>query len=572
MLLREGNVPLAGKQLVKAKDAYDGFRALCRQHDVEKQPDLLDDYESHCTRVLEAFTPRVAPGKHVVRTLERVIARLPRRRPRHPGRTLAALDAVITAGQSAPDQEIDQRVVRELARMLRARVLFHYAAGRYLSLEHQRRHTLSTWTMRRLVCDDEFLVKKVRRRPEFWRPEQRRPGGVIRFAVGRGVACLARKSPFRNREARAVRTVLRFLAERREKPQAPLTVARDIRGRRTREPRPIEGLVGTSRPWRRTLRNVWRFAPTDCSVIVLGETGTGKEGVARALHLASERAQGPFITVNCGAVHTETLASTLFGHVRGAFTGADRPRRGLFVAAHRGTLFFDELSEMPYDMQTALLRVLEERTILPLGATKPRRIDVRIVSATHSDIDAAVATGRLRSDLVHRLDVARLVLPPLRERMSDLPLLTSHLLARAEIAQTMHMDALEALARHTWPGNVRELDNVLRAAALLSDGPVIEPAVVEHVLDSRRRAQASAPRLAAPLTPRAREIVLRMGDRWCSTPELAAELGVSPRTINRELAEMLDSGLVEAFGRARARRYRACRDSSGFGVAQPEVH
>ncbi|MDJ0974233.1 MAG: sigma 54-interacting transcriptional regulator [Planctomycetota bacterium] len=562
-LLAQGRVAGAARVLARGADAYRSFRELARRRRAERLPKMLRDYEEHAVRVLRRFSPPIKAGQHPVSRLCRVVGQLPRKRRRYGMRTLRALDAIVTAGQDAPSTEVNGRIAESLARMLGARVLLHYSRGRYHKQEDQRIHTLSTWTLVRLARDRKLVARRVKPAPEFWRPEQRRPSGLLSVPLGRGVACLARSRPFRRREVRAVRSLLRLLAPHRMEAGAPAK-----RGRGPALPkraRAIKGLVGQSKPWRRVLRDIWRVAPTDCAVLVLGESGTGKEHVARGLHLASPRAHGPFVALNCGAIHQDTLQSELFGHVRGAFTGADRNRPGCFRQAHRGTLFLDEVGDMPPAMQVALLRVLEEKQVLPLGSTEFVKADVRVVCATNKNLEHEVEAGRFREDLLHRLDVVRLALPPLRERPADIPLLAHHLLARTTRAKELHPDALEVLASYGWPGNVRELDNVLQASALLTDAPQVGPEVIEHLLE-RRRAQALRPeRRRSSLSPRATAVLTTMSHEWWSAPRLAQALGVSTRTVNRELTRLMDSGLVEALGQARARRYRTtsdCRDSS----------
>ncbi len=222
-----------------------------------------------------------------------------------------------------------------------------------------------------------------------------------------------------------------------------------------------------------------RVAASSATVLVTGETGTGKELVARALHDGSARAQGPFVALNCAAFPEGLLESELFGHERGAFTGADAARRGLFEAAHQGTLFLDEIGELPLAAQAKLLRVLSDGLVTRLGARTPIPVDVRIVSATHRDLAAAVQAGRFREDLYFRLAVVPLHVPALRERPDDLPLLAGHLVRQAcrrmgVPPRPVSATALERLAGYSFPGNVRELSNLLERALILAEGPAIE--------------------------------------------------------------------------------------------------
>jgi DNA-binding NtrC family response regulator len=206
-------------------------------------------------------------------------------------------------------------------------------------------------------------------------------------------------------------------------------------------------------------------------VLIEGESGTGKELAARAIHEASARAAGPFVTVDCSAIAENLIDSHLFGHVRGAFTGADRDRKGAFVEASGGTLFLDELGELPLAAQAKLLRVLEAQTVQPLGADRPVKVDTRVVAATHRDLGRMVATGAFRFDLFYRLAVVHVALPPLRDRLEDLPHLISTFYARRGVAPgPIDGDNLERMRRHAWPGNVRELRNALERAWAMS-GP-----------------------------------------------------------------------------------------------------
>jgi two-component system, NtrC family, response regulator AtoC len=222
-------------------------------------------------------------------------------------------------------------------------------------------------------------------------------------------------------------------------------------------------------------RLLTRVAPTDSTVLITGESGTGKGVAARRLHELSARRDGPFVSVNCGAIPDTLIESELFGHTKGAFTSADRARKGLFAQADRGTIFLDEIGELPLAMQTKLLHVLESKEVRAIGGEATRKIDVRIVAATNRDLPSMVRDGRLREDLFFRLSMFQIPMPPLRERRGDLPALIKHLLARrvqSPGAQRLEMDpeAEDLLVAFDWPGNVRQLENVLHRAAILADG------------------------------------------------------------------------------------------------------
>ena len=254
---------------------------------------------------------------------------------------------------------------------------------------------------------------------------------------------------------------------------------KQVKALRDSQPSGLEGLIGQSEALKRVVDMAHRAAPTDLTILVQGESGTGKEVLARAIHRLSVRKDGPFVPVNCAAIPEGLLESELFGHERGAFTGAVRARPGRFELAKEGTLFLDEIGDMPLSMQAKILRVLQEREFERVGGTRTMTADVRVIAATHRDLDAAVAQGTFRQDLFYRLQGVGIVLPPLRERVDDLPLLATHLLERAAQRLTrqpavLSPEALRCLWTYSWPGNVRELQHVLEGAMVLSDG-VIRP-------------------------------------------------------------------------------------------------
>ncbi len=253
------------------------------------------------------------------------------------------------------------------------------------------------------------------------------------------------------------------------------------------------GLVGSSEPMRRVLEQIRKVAVTDATVLVLGESGTGKELVARALHEASPRREKPFVSVSCAAIPEGLLESELFGHEKGAFTGAIRRKLGRFELAHEGTLFLDEVGEIPAATQVKLLRVLQERCFERVGGEETVEVDVRVISATNRDLAAAAREGRFREDLYYRLDVVAISLPPLRERPGDVEELANHFLARlaprlGRAVKGFTPEAIECLRRHRWPGNVRELENVLEQALVFTDGERIRPGDLPEAL---RRAPAA---------------------------------------------------------------------------------
>ncbi|HEY0093377.1 MAG TPA: sigma-54 dependent transcriptional regulator [Archangium sp.] len=340
------------------------------------------------------------------------------------------------------------------------------------------------------------------------------------------------------------------------------------RSRRTGEEEKLLGsLVGQSAPMRALVRQLGRVLQAEVPVCILGETGTGKELVARAIHEQGARARGPLVAVNCAAFAESLLESELFGHDKGAFTGAFATHKGCFEQAQGGTLFLDEVGEMSASTQVRLLRTLQERTIRRVGGTTELRIDVRIIAATHRDLLAEVKAGRFREDLYYRLAVYPLRVPPLRERASDIPLFIHHFLRKSggsdkgRPSRVSH-EVLEALLRYHWPGNVRELENVLHRAALSCDGPQIELAHLPSelralVLPAIPKGLPSAREvLAEPLLEvdavvpirelERREILKALAVTNGSVTKAARLLGLGRATLYRRLGELNLSAALDA--------------------------
>jgi DNA-binding NtrC family response regulator len=307
----------------------------------------------------------------------------------------------------------------------------------------------------------------------------------------------------------------------------------------------IEGaptLVGDSRPMARVKALIDKVAPTESTVLILGETGTGKELVARAVHDQSPRAEKPFVAINCGALPENLIESELFGHAKGSFTGADDHRVGLFEVASGGTIFLDEIGELPKAMQAKLLRVLESREIRRVGENKTVNVDVRVVCATHRDLSAMVAADEFREDLMYRVNTFEIHLPALRERLEDLQKLAEHMLRRFRphakpIEQQLTDDAVTALKAHVWPGNVRELANVIEHATILcNQGPITADDLPQHF--NRRQLSGAAKASRGPITLRDLEMeaiydALERNDG--AKPKAAAELGISLKTLYNKL-------------------------------------
>ena len=310
------------------------------------------------------------------------------------------------------------------------------------------------------------------------------------------------------------------------------------------ETRRFGAMIGSCESMEKVYHRIRKVAPTDISVLITGETGTGKELIAREIHKSSERREGPFVPINCGAIPGELLESELFGHVKGAFTGASQDREGRFVQAHGGTLFLDEIGEMPIQLQVKLLRALQEKQVMPVGGTKHRDIDIRVLAATHKNLETAIRAQEFREDLYYRLNVVEVELPALRERGEDLMLLARFILKRAreEYGSGVHdfsPRAVSLMKSYSWPGNVRELENRVRKATVLCDGSVIGP---EDLGLSSDRLNPILP-LAAARDAFQRDYVNGALERFAGNRTKAAEaLGVDPRTIFRHLEKEPDRG------------------------------
>jgi DNA-binding NtrC family response regulator len=308
-------------------------------------------------------------------------------------------------------------------------------------------------------------------------------------------------------------------------------------------------LLGVSDAMRQVQKQLGRAATTDATVLITGETGTGKEVAARVLHAASRRRSGPFVAVNCAAIPHELLESELFGHAKGAFTGAAAERTGRTVEANGGSLFLDEIGDMPPAMQAKLLRVLQERTVTPLGTNRSLPVDIRVLAATHRDLHAMVAAGEFRQDLLYRLNVVPLHLPPLRERLADILPLAEHFLSTAtrSMGRTMHLSiaAQRSLVRYPWPGNVRELKNAMERVCSLAPGPAITDDDLTFLGGTSVSAESALPAELAELPlPEAierveramivRALALTHGNR----ADAARRLGISRQSLYTKMASL----------------------------------
>jgi two-component system response regulator HydG len=305
----------------------------------------------------------------------------------------------------------------------------------------------------------------------------------------------------------------------------------------------LEHIVGRSAALRELLERVMRVAPTDATVLVTGESGTGKELVARALHAASRRSEKPFVPVNCAAITETLLESELFGHARGAFTGATRARRGLFEEASGGTLFIDEIGETAPGFQAKLLRALQEGEIRRVGESLPVKVDVRVIAATNQNLKAAVAEKRFREDLFYRLNVVPLRIPALRERREDIPLLAQHFLERfaerTRERKTLTGAAIEKLVAYPWPGNVRELQNMIEQAASLAPHAELSDADIRFEAPAAVQGSPTVQTLAEVVEAAERRAIEAALAR-CGGDQgrVARELGVSPTTLWRRMKRL----------------------------------
>jgi two-component system response regulator HydG len=355
-------------------------------------------------------------------------------------------------------------------------------------------------------------------------------------AVNEGAFYYIQK-PFRNDELIAI---VRRAAEHRRLRVENRSLRQEIHRRDVVGDRPI----GSSKVWLDILRLAETVAPTESTVLIQGESGTGKEVIARFIHELSNRAEGPFMSINCGALPESLLESELFGHVKGSFTGAVKDKMGLFAASATGTFFLDEIGETTPATQVKLLRALQHREIIPVGATDAIPVDSRLVAATNRDLDEEIKVGRFRSDLYYRLNVISIHLPPLRQRRDDIPILAEHFLQRiadlrSEAPKRIDPVALEMLQEYNWPGNVRELENALERAVILTPGQQIGVDGLPERVTHRKAEPLVSPRV--PVNPTL-EAVERAYIMWVLQSEggnksRAAEvLGIDPSTLYRKLS------------------------------------
>jgi DNA-binding NtrC family response regulator len=362
-------------------------------------------------------------------------------------------------------------------------------------------------------------------------------------AVNEGAFYYIQK-PFRNDELVAI---LKRAAEHRRLRVENQSLKQEIRRRdkSSSGSRPI----GRSKSWLEVLRLAETVAPTDSTVLITGESGTGKEVIARYIHDLSARADHAFLSINCGALPESLLESELFGHVKGSFTGAVKDKMGLFAAANSGTFFLDEIGETTPSTQVKLLRVLQQREVIPVGATEAQSVNTRVLAATNRDLEDEIKRGAFRADLFYRLNVIAVHLPPLRHRTEDIPLLAESFLARSaqarrEAPKALGEETLDALMAYGWPGNVRELENALERAVILTQGDTIRPDALPERVTARRAEPLVSER--TPVTPTL-EAIERAYIQWVLQNEggnksrAADMLGIDPSTLYRKLARYGDA-------------------------------
>ena len=354
-------------------------------------------------------------------------------------------------------------------------------------------------------------------------------------AVNNGAFYYIQK-PFRNDE---LVTIVRRAAAHRNLRREPRPAKPETK-RRDKAHAPL----GASKPWMDVLHVAGMVADTDSTVLLQGESGTGKEVVARYIHDQSRRAGKPFLSINCGALPENLLESELFGHVKGSFTGATRDKEGLFFAAGEGTFFLDEIGETTPAIQVKLLRVLQQREVIPVGATEAKPVHARVIAATNRDLEEQIRLGHFRSDLFYRLNVVSIVLPPLRERPGDIKVIAEAFLRRAaearnEEPRTLEPEALEAMEKYNWPGNVRELENALERAAILAKGSSIPlSALPERVTERKREPLVSGGAQPNPTldTIERAYILWVLENEGGNKPRTAEILGIDPSTLHRKLS------------------------------------
>jgi two-component system response regulator HydG len=344
------------------------------------------------------------------------------------------------------------------------------------------------------------------------------------------------QKPFQND---ALIAIVKRAAETRQLKTENKALKREIK-KRDLSLRPI----GTNRSWLDVLNVAETVAASDSTVLLQGESGTGKGVIARYIHELSTRSGGPFVSINCGALPESLLESELFGHVKGSFTGAVKDKSGLFAAAERGSFFLDEIGETTPATQVKLLRVLQHREVIPVGATEPIPIDTRLIAATNRKLDDEIARGNFRSDLYYRLNVISIEIPPLRDRRDDILILAESFLTeiarkRGEEAKKLSPEAAEQLQEYSWPGNVRELENAIERAVILASNDVIVPAALPDKVRARKSEPLMAERVAPnpPLEAIERAYIMWvLGSEGGNKSRAAEVLGIDPSTLYRKLS------------------------------------
>jgi DNA-binding NtrC family response regulator len=302
---------------------------------------------------------------------------------------------------------------------------------------------------------------------------------------------------------------------------------------------PVTEMIGSSKGMVEIYKTISRVAPTDASVLIEGETGTGKELIARMIHRNSQRANQAFVPVDCGSIAPSLLESELFGALKGAYTGADRDRMGVFEAAHGGTVFLDEIGDIDLGFQAKLLRFLQEREIRPLGSPRVKKVDVRVIAATNRDVQKMVDEGKFREDLWYRLNVVRLTVPPLCERASDVPLLVHYFLKRYNERYNLHTrlidSGLKALAEYSWPGNIRQLQHMMERLTILAPDSRIDETAVKQAIEQTDSRESSSETLADTEAEQIRRVLAATNGNKSRAAKI---LGIERKTLYRKLEKM----------------------------------
>lgn len=493
------------------------MEALIEHHEVEGV------YNEHEPEVIRIFSDRTADGVPSNKALDKLAAS----EARLSSILDTAMDAIITIDTGHRVQLFNRAAER----------LFRCTAGWALNQPVDRFLSADL----RQVIGDHINDAAFQEQP-VWAPE----GLTALRADGEAFSIDVTLSPLRVNGEALYTLILRDVTERDEAKQMIRLLQSEKRSLEETLHRSFGDveIVGVSPPMQAVMEQVQVVAPTNASVLLIGETGTGKELIARALHAGSPRSDQPFICLNCAALPQDLIESELFGHEKGAFTGASTQRKGRFELANGGTIFLDEIGELPAEAQAKLLRVLQEQTFERVGGTRTHSVDVRVIAATNRDLATMMADGTFRDDLFYRLNVFPIMIPPLRARFADIPLLVEHFVAQAarrlgKPLTGIEERSMEALLHYTWPGNIRELINVIERAAILSPGQVIK---INDAIITRPPETGASPSVSGSLDSVQRNHIVEVLDqcRWQIEGRQGAAvlLGLKPSTLRYRMRKL----------------------------------